>query len=116
MFLHNLKQKEKEAFLALIKKFIRVDEKISDSEKTILNQLQFEMGCDSKIHPRETTLDECLESFESKTSKVSVLLEIVGLGYADTEYGVQESKFVKKIAEAFGIDKNELIAMENYCL
>jgi hypothetical protein len=55
-------------------------------------------------------------TFSSRKARAAVLLELLGLAYADGEYNPRESEVVKASARAFGIAEPELLQMENWVL
>jgi hypothetical protein len=50
--------------------------------------------------------------FDSQRSKVVALLELMGLGYSDTAYSMDERSMVVVVAEAMGVGDGELARLE----
>jgi hypothetical protein len=114
MFLHNLSQAQKEAFLSLARAFMETDTKVTGEEEQMLSLMKREMGLAPDAAGMAGSRSEWLALFDSRPSQAAVLLEIIGLGHADSEFSTAESAFVQEIADAFGIDHAELLAMENW--
>lgn len=117
MFLNLLTPKEKIAFLALAEKLIKSDETIEASEMILLKAMQREMEIMEELMDKEIreedieNLSEDIEvickEFTSKKSKVSVLMELIGLGFVDGIFLPQERDFIYLIAHHFEISKLE---------
>lgn len=116
MFLINLSEKEKQAFLGLAYAFLEVDGNIGSSEEIMLNIMKDEMGLDRETKPIKREILDNISVFTNRKSKAYVLLELIGLGYADANYCAAESEFISSIAEKLGFDKIEIISMENWVL
>ena len=110
MFLENLIGKEKSAFLGLAQKVVHADGLLSAREAQLLTALEAAAG--------ETVAQGTIESlaavFQTRQSRVSALLELMGLGLADGEYHPAETKLIKEIANALGFTEDELIGMESW--
>ena len=110
MFLENLEPREKRAFLALAHKVVHADGVLAEREARILATLS-----DAIREPAlEGTLEELAAVFQSRRSRVSALLELMGIGYADGEYHVAEIESVAEIARALGFSDDELVGLENW--
>ena len=110
MFLENLIGPEKSAFLGLAQKIVHADGLLAPREAQLLTSLEAAAG--------ETVAQGTIESlaavFQTRQSRVSALLELMGLGLADGEYHPAESKLIEEIAKALGFTADELIGMENW--
>ena len=112
MFLNNLSQTEKKAFLTLAKEFILVDGVFSPEEEGLVSIMKGEMGIEEGFPEGEKTRKELLSLFTSKRSRISAIMEMEGLGYANMEYHVQEKVFIKEMADAFGLSADELDSID----
>ena len=52
--------------------------------------------------------------FGSWRSKVAALLELMGLGYSDTSFSVDEKSLVTTVADQMGLTPNELAELEEW--
>ena len=114
MFLYELNQDEKTAFLALAKEFIMADQQIYEGERSILALMCAEMSISEDTVIPQKDRKELFKRFLSRKSRVSAVLEMIGLGYADTNYSVEESEFIKEMTREFRISEADLRAMENW--
>ena len=110
MFLENLEPCEKRAFLALAHKVVHADGVLAEREARILATLSDAIGEPAL----DGTVEELAAAFQSRRSRVSALLELMGMGYADGEYHVAEIESVAEIARALGFSDDELVGLENW--
>lgn len=109
MFLDKLNDKEKEMFLDLAVYAAQANGVVEETEKNMIMQYCKEMGVAfydiSKLH----TLEEIIGVFtkSSKEKKKIVVLELLGLCYADNEFDDIEDAFVKKVSNDIGL-KDEI--------
>jgi uncharacterized tellurite resistance protein B-like protein len=114
MFLQHLNDKEKKAFLTLAKEFILVDGALSQEEEALINVMKAEMGIEEGYPEGEKTREELFKVFETRKSRVAALIEMQGLGYANMEYHTEEQAFVQQMAEAFGVNQEELKRIDEW--
>lgn len=110
MFLENLEPREKRAFLALAHKVVHADGVLAEREARILATLSDAIGAPAL----DGTVEELAAAFQSRRSKVSALLELMGIGYVDGEYHVAEIESVAEIARVLGFADDELVGLENW--
>ena len=110
MFLENLTDGEKSAFLGLAQRLIRADGVLSSKEEQVLASLTAVAG----HRTAEGTLKELANTFQTRKTKVSALLELLGLALADGEYHAAEKGLVSEIAKALDFTENELDGMETW--
>lgn len=110
MFVGRLNTRQQSLLLTLSKQLIAADGNIHDKEHALLASLQVQMapGVEDASGLR---LDE---EFQSTESKVSLLLELLGLAHADQDYHLTEKDFIAKVAKAIGVDANLLADMESW--
>lgn len=116
MFLSNLSKNEKYAFYSLTNQFVRADKIIAKEEKKIINQLKLELHLAENEKPKEMTFERACATFKNRTSKVSAMLEIIGIGHVDANYSSEESYFVRNMATLMGFSSGEVLEMEDLVL
>ena len=116
MFLDRMNQDEKCSFLALADAFIRCDEKLSKEETQLIQCLAREAGLSESNIPDNRDLATLSRTFDSRPGRVCALLELIGLGHADSNYLLEESQFVKNLATEWEINETELAVLENWVL
>ena len=112
MFIENLTENEKAAFLGLAQKVIRADGVLAPKEELLLASWS-SLGVHS---PMDGTVERLASIFSTRRSRVSALLELLGLAFADGKYRRTERTLGAEIAQALGFTESELIAMENWVI
>lgn len=114
MFLSLLSKPQKRAFWALANAFIGADGTVEASESAMLHLMLQEMELPTEPQVNRKTIGSLAKAFTTHRSQVVALLEIIGLGHADTTYSAKECEFVTALAKEFGISQKELIKMEKW--
>jgi hypothetical protein len=113
MFLEELQQEEKIAFLELASLIARIDGKLSIYENSLIKKYQREMELeDYKI--KGLSIEDILKEFKNERSKYIVLTEIFQLIYSDGVFHDHESEFVHIIKTHFGFDPSEFGSFKDW--
>ncbi len=116
MFLSLLNPKEKIAFLALAKKVIVSDKVIAQSEVILFKSMRREMEIidevmgdisEEDIDSLPDDISQLCAEFSTKKSKISALMELIGLGFVDGKFVPQEREVIYDIAHHLGIRREE---------
>ncbi len=110
MFLNLLDSDEKRAFAELAEKMIEADGLVIDREAAAVAALKAEMGISGTGGGR--SVEALAGVFHSKQSKVAALLELIGLGYSDVNFSVNEKSLVDVAARQMGVTRDELASVE----
>jgi tellurite resistance protein len=115
MFLEELQQEEKEAFLELAFLMAKIDGNLSVFENPVISKYQKEMNLkDYKI--KNTSLEDILRVFIKERSKHIVLTEILRLVYSDGIVHDSEKASIRLIKEHFGFDPNKYDNFKDWVL
>lgn len=118
MFLHLLNPSQQEAFLSLALELVEIDGDFSASEKAHLERffaetkLPFSLSAIEKATPKTRPL--LLERFTSQQAKVCLLLELIGLGYADGNYCESEQAMIADLARGLGLHEAEVAQFQDW--
>jgi uncharacterized tellurite resistance protein B-like protein len=108
MFLNLLKQEEKVAFLSLAKKIISIDSMISKQEMVLLESMKRELEIEeTQITYFDGSIEEICEKFTNSKSKVSAIMELIGIGFVDGKFVLEEQNLIYQIADAMAISREE---------
>lgn len=110
MFIYNLTANEQSAFLGLADKIIQADGILALQEEQLFAYLSNATGQPAA----EGTVESLAAVFQTRRSKASALLELMGLGLTDGRYHPAERTLVAEIAKVLGFNENELVGMENW--
>lgn len=111
MFLNYLSTDSKQMFLKLCLCAAKANDIIEKEEEEMMYAYCREMNIKEEIPKEDVKLDEVLAYLGEKTSeseKKIILLEVLGLMYADGNYDQSEHLFIDNLVEKFGMDKAEL--------
>jgi len=106
VFLNLLDGDEKKAFAELAEKMIQADGLVIGREEAALAALKAEMGISGNGDGR--SVDELAGVFHSWRSKMAALLELIGLGYSDVNFSVNEQSLVGEVARHMGLTRDDL--------
>lgn len=112
MFIGNLNKDQQGVLLAIAQKLINVDGQVSVEEVAILEQIKLQ--CDNDVEAISYTEELMITLFPDRRSKVSLLLEILGVAYSDTEYCNKEQNFLTSLASNLSINDEELQKLTNW--
>jgi len=109
MFLDQLSNPEKFAFLNLAHYIARIDGEFRAKEADLIRIYCSEMGIeDTSFNEKNFDLDETLGRFMTSKSQKIMLLELMILIHTDDKYDLFEHKIIDKIAYILGIDDTRI--------
>lgn len=112
MFVSNLNNNQQEHLLALSKLLMSADGEVSDEEKTVIDTIKSQCNGELiEINDPFATLDE---AFNIKAEKSSLMLELLGVALADSNYHQSEKAFIQRVSEHLNIEQALLESMENW--
>lgn len=114
MFLNQLLSNEKEAFVSLSIHAAKANNVIEKEEIAMIEEYCKEMEIESFDLENAMELDKILEIYEKSEQKHKkiVLLETLGLLYADGKYDEQEKRFIYDCSEKIGLTKADVDRVE----
>lgn len=113
MFLEELLQEEKTAFLELAALIANIDGDVLLYEKQILNKYKKELGL-LEYETKGLIIEDILDFFKSERSKMIVLTELFQLIFSDGVFHDQEKKSVQLIKKHFGFDKSQFADFKDW--
>ena len=110
MFLNQLNESEKEAFLSLGVHASNADGDFAEEEKAMLQEYCKEMDIDSFDVNNVKSMDEIISLFASSevTIKRIVLLEILGLLLSDNLFDELEESFINDFTKKIGLEISDV--------
>ena len=107
MFLNRLNDRDKEMFLDLAIYASRANGVVEDAEKNMLAQYCKEMDLVPKDETKLSTMEEITAWFSEAEDPIKriVVIELLGLYYADGDFDNTEKKFALVFAKSIGIDQ-----------
>ena len=107
MFVQNLNERQQGVLLHYADEVMRTDRRINAEELMAMDTLrsQSEPG----VKAEDVPIEQLPGLFEDRLSRVSFLLELVGMGYADEDFDPEESELIGRIAEVFSFREDGTI-------
>lgn len=104
MFVQNLNERQQGVLLHYADEVMRADRKIDSAELMAMDILrnQTEPG----VKAEDVPVEALPGLFEDRLSRVSFLLELVGMGYANQDFDPTQSELVNDIAKVFSLHEN----------
>ena len=107
MFVQNLNERQQGVLLHYADEVMRADRKIDAAELIALDMLrnQVEPG----VKANAIAIEALPGMFQDRLSRVSLLLELVGMGYANEDFDPEQSELVNQIAKIFSFNEDGTI-------
>ena len=112
MFVSNLNNEQQSYLLSLGEMLIKADNQETEKELEKLNILREQLINVPK--KEDVQLNKLSLVFTCQKSKVSLLLELLGIAHADEEYHETEQDLIAKIAKYLNISTPLLFDMNNW--
>ena len=112
MFINKLDKQQQGILLSLAEIIIDADGKVSVDESSHIKAIKEQMTPD--VTPVSCSLSNLSNSFTSTSAKSALLLELIGLAHADSEYHRTEKDIISNIADALSISEMVLSDMESW--
>ena len=105
MFLNDLSQVEKKAFLSLAVQAAQSNDDLAAEQEAMIKEYCRETGFATFDIEKAEPMDALIELFKNSAvqNRKIILLETVGLMYADGTYDETEKAFVSKLADEIGL-------------
>ncbi len=116
MFLFDLTDSQKEAFLIVGIQFIHCDGKVTIEEKKLFEIMRREVSVEIPPGAREFNRMELIETFDTAESRIILLLELLHLGYIDGEFSQPEHDFLLEFSDKLGFTEDQLTTYAHWVL
>lgn len=105
MFLANLSDSQKDAFMTLAYKLIAVDGVLDEGELAMMAQYKQEMSLPPDYDETQGDLETAIAVFtsESDALKKQIMFELVGLACAGNDYESEEYALIERVRAAFDL-------------
>ncbi len=107
MFVQNLNERQQGVLLHYADEVMRADRRIDAAELMAMDMLrnQTEPG----VKAEDVPVEALPGLFEDRLSRVSFLLELIGMGYANEDFDPTQSELVNHIARVFAFQQDGVI-------
>ncbi len=114
MWLSSLTDDQRRALLGLAHNVVVSDGLLDPNEEVMLDEFKREM----ELHPATESdyleLDGIDTTFGSRRTRAIAMLNLLRLCYVDGAFEIEEECLLQEIGEAFGIDGDDFLLMNNW--
>lgn len=114
MFLSSLSKTQREAFLRLAYNVVVSDGELTVGEEIMMEEMRVEMSIDPSFTPEYLELDGIEQMFPDRRSRVTVLIALIQLGYADGAFEIEEQSFLRVLCQSFELSEEEFAFIDNW--
>jgi len=111
VFVHYLNERQQAALLHYAREVMVADSAIDPEESLQMEVLRGQMR--PGVQSEAVSLKQLCDLFSDRPSRVILLMELLGMGYADQELVARESKMINEIAGIL-MDTDALQAIESW--
>ena len=114
MFLHELNNRQKEAFICLAHDIVVSDGILSPGEEIMMAQLRREIGLSENFEPHYIPTEGVDGIFDTIPARIAVIINLIRLGYADGAFEIEEQFLLKEICQRFEVTEQQFSVIENW--
>jgi uncharacterized tellurite resistance protein B-like protein len=114
MYLGELNQVQREALLCLAHDVIVSDGDLRPGEIDIMRELRREMRIQAGFAAQYMPVSDAESLFASRRHRITVLLALIRVAYADSSYEIEEQCFLQDLRRAFAISDEDFLSCETW--
>ena len=114
MWLSALSSEQRQALLGLAHNVVVSDGLLDPNEEGMLDEFRREMGLHPTVEAEYLELDGVDATFDTRRSRIIVLLNLLRLSYADGAFEIEEECLLKEVGRAFGVTDGEFRLLDNW--
>lgn len=116
MFLAEMKETQKEAFMTLAYTLVTADGILDEKEDNMMMQYKLEMGLPLSYNESVGEVEDAVKLFlsESDSLKKKIIFELVALAYTDGTYVEMERALIQKLQINWGMEADFMEKCEPY--
>ena len=107
MFVQYLNERQQGVLLHYAYEMMRADSSADAREMNRLDVLRAQTQ--PGVQAEDVAIEELPELFDDRMSRIVLLIEVIGMGYADEKFDPQESELIDKMANTLAIDEDEIL-------
>ncbi len=114
MWLSALSSEQRQALLGLAHNVVVSDGLLDPNEEGMLDEFRREMELHPTAEAEYLELDGVGATFDTRRSRIIVLLNLLRLSYADGAFEIEEECLLKEVGRAFGVTDEEFRLLDNW--
>ncbi|MGB0691745.1 MAG: TerB family tellurite resistance protein [Pseudomonadales bacterium] len=114
MFLHQLTQDQREAFICLAHDVVVSDGVLRPGEQMLMDHLRNEINLAPDFEPHYIPVEGIADIFDNHAARIAVVINLIRLGYADDAFEIEEQFLLQEICRQFDIGPDQFSVIENW--
>lgn len=114
MWLGSLSSRQRTTLLGLAHNVVVSDGILDPNEELMIDEFKREMDLGSGLEPEYHELDGIDAIFNSRSSRLVAMLNLLRLSYSDGAFEIEEECLLKEIAAAFQIGDDDFLLLDNW--
>jgi len=114
MWLTTLSSEQRQALLGLAHNVMVSDGLLDPNEEGMLNEFKREMGLSESTELEYLELPGIEGIFDTRKSRMVVLLNLLRLSYADGAFEIEEECLLKEVSRVFQVDEEAFLLLDNW--
>ena len=114
MFVGKLNDAQRRSFMALVTKMALADAKVKPEEVNVLEEFTAMIGAGMKIPPEAIYGPTNVEVFDTRESRVIVILAMLVVAFSDEHFHIDEPTVLNDTAAAFNFGGDELTRLRTW--
>ena len=114
MWLATLSDAQRTALMGLAHNVVVSDGLLDPNEESMLSEFRREMSLNLAEEVEYLELEGIERIFDTRSSRVVVLLNLLRLSYSDGAFEIEEECLLKEISAAFNIGDEEFLLLDNW--
>ena len=114
MWLSALSSEQRQALLGLAHNVVVSDGLLDPNEEGMLDEFRREMELHPTVEAEYLELDGVDATFDTRRSRIIVLLNLLRLSYADGAFEIEEECLLKEVGRSFGVSDEEFRLLDNW--
>lgn len=114
MFLHELDEPQRDAFLTLAARLMSADALLHDDELRVMTLMRAELALPATWRPRPEATDELLGCFVTPRTRAIAMLNLLRILHADRTADPDEMDFIRTAARRFRFNAERVRALARW--
>ena len=107
MFVQYLNERQQSVLLHYAYEMMRAD---SSADAREMNQLDvLRAQTQPGVQAEDVAIEELPELFDDRMSRITLMIEVIGMGYADEKFDPRESELIDNMSNVLAIDEDEVL-------
>ena len=112
MFVDHLNKRQQGVLLHYAREVMLADGVVADEEQQYMDVLRRQVCPD--VTAEDMSMESLAKLFDRRKSRVSMFLELTGMGYANEDFDPFQSELLQSIASALSLSNGDVMAINSW--